>query len=462
MTGALGLAALALLVTACGFALLAAPLGPGRAATGIVASAGVRVAFAAKRYADEVVHDSYTDVASDTHRYLLIGRARWLDSVPLTSGVTPDDGTTGTFALGQVLFMVLGDHRLLVFAAGAALGAVGIWAAVAALYWVRPDAHPGFAWLLLLYPTTAYWTASFGKDSVTMLALGLVLLALARAVTTGRLHAGSTVMAAGALAIMLFIRLDIAVALSVGIVLAMVAVGPARSGAAARAVVPERSDVAGEAVARLRWTPLLAAFLGLPTVLAVAMSTGMRDPWGVIEEFAGTAQRTSIGTSNLYAEAAVPGSGALNPVLGLFTAVFRPLPWESGIIGLITSVDTLTAVVTVALLVRALLRAVPWHPAAAYLAVAALFFAFAVFVQLTQFGNLGLLVRLRSLTMPALLIVIALLPALGPRTGRAFPFRPFSGRGAYDDGPAARAGRIPAWQSTVAAGRTRLWLWPGR
>lgn len=393
MTEFLGIVAVLLVVGAGGWMMLRPRYGSGAALALVLVSQSLHMAATVYRYGIEVLNDDYTDVASDTFRYLLYGRDRWLNGTPLLTEVKPGNGTETTYALSQALYTVLGDHRFLVFLVGASMGLIGLWFVALALRTARDDARLGFAFAIVAFPTTVYWSASFGKDSVTLLALGTVLLCVARTARSRSVHFESIIGLAIVVPIILCVRMDVGIVLIGGLILAWVGVTSSQSH-------------------RFRTPIVLIAYCVLPLALLTAILLEIDDPWGIVEEFTGSYERTSLGGSDL---AASRPSGILGLLVGVFTAIFRPLPWELGVQGLLSSLDIIPLVAAVAVLVNSRRLAGISMPSAR-LILCALFFSIAVFAQLTVFGNLGLLVRLRSLIVPTLILTIALAP-------QAFVFR---------------------------------------
>lgn len=387
MTEILGVAAILLVVSGGGWMLLRPRYGSGAALGLVLTSQSLHVAATIYRYGIEVLNDDYTETASDTFRYLLYGRARWLNETPLLSEVKPGNGTETTYALSQAFFTVLGDHRFLVFLLGSSLGLIGLWFIALALRTAREAAPLGFAFAIVAFPTTVYWSASFGKDSVTLLALGAVLQCVARTARSHSVHVESIIGLAVVLPVILCVRMDVGLVLIGGLLLAWI--GATNS--------PSH---------RFRIPVVIIAYCVLPLALLTAILLEIDDPWGIVEEFTGSYERTSLGGSDL--ETSRP-SGILGILVGVFTAVFRPMPWELGVQGLLSSLDIIPLVAAVAVLVNSR-RLSGLSTPSARLVLCTLFFAIAVFAQLTEFGNLGLLVRLRSLIVPTLILAIALVP----------------------------------------------------
>lgn len=388
MTAILGFLALILSCIAIGILLLREHCSSRTVCALIAVTLPLHAVATFQRFWTEILHPHYVDVSADSYRYLLFGRDLWLRSSMDIHPGQFEDGTQNTYVLAQHFYAAFGDHTALVFASGSALGLIGQWCLAAAVGEVRTSRSNWYIWVVAGFPTTQYWTASFGKDSVTVLAFGIVLLVLARSSRLERLSP----FGAGAVCVIVlvasFIRLDIGIVLAIGLLLALV-------------VVTNSVD------ARFRRGWLILAFAIAPLALIFAEALNLSDPWGIIAEYSNSYERTLIGGSQLTEERP---DGIVGIVVGAWTAVVRPFPWEGGIERLISSLDTVPLVTSAFMLGHALFGRRDWNKAQARTVVCALFISIAVFSQLIQTGNLGLLIRLRSLIVPVLILAIAALP----------------------------------------------------
>ncbi|PWH06151.1 hypothetical protein DEO23_10115 [Brachybacterium endophyticum] len=373
--------------SAIGVLLLHRAYGPVAAGVIVVLSQGLSLVATAERYVSEIADPHYVDESTDAFRYIEGARARWEADVPPLDGITVGDGTNNMYVVGQWFFTVFGDDKAAVFLAGSTVGLVGLWLSALAIRIVVPDAPVVLGFLATAAPSVAYWSSSFGKDSLTFLSVGMCLWSVAAMTTRRRVGALPVLVFMVGDALMLLIRIDIGVVLLVALAVAITGV---RDGS----------------VVRFRRVVLGVVFVGAPVGLLVASALHLDDPWGVVSSFSGTADRTAIGGSSVGER---QGSSLAGVISGSVTALLRPLPWEFGIGGLVSCVDTIAVLVLIWAIVRALRGRFTWGYPEAFCVVFGAFFAIAVFAELTQIGNVGLLVRLRSLIVPVLLMIIAAL-----------------------------------------------------
>ncbi|WP_127573411.1 hypothetical protein [Georgenia faecalis] len=350
------------------------------------------------RYNVAVSGSEYDALTSDTYRYLAYGAARWTAGAPPLELLASGDGTTAVIGISQLAFTAFGDTWLGVFLFGSLLGLVGGWLSTAALFVIRPRAPLFFAYALCVFPSVLYWSSSFGKESMTRLGLGLSLLGLAG---LWRRQGGSVLISAASLATGLLI---------VAVIRPEIALLTLGAGAVATISVtrPSKRD---DGVPRLRAQFLLVSTIIAPVVMLVSASIGgINGPPGLVEDLLLRHERTSIGEAQIGSSR--PG-GPLGLLLGVPTALFRPFPWEAGISGLASSLDT--AVILAALAASWRFRR-DWRlpkSTPGRMIVFAVVFGLGITAALAGYGNLGLLVRMRSLMIPSLLLIVALLPSLG-------------------------------------------------
>lgn len=342
----------------------------------------------AVRYQIAVGGSAYEALTSDTFRYLLYGRARWVNGEAIAEGLTTRDGTTGTITLSQIGFLVLGDQWFAVFLAGSLFGLLGCWLVAATIRVVIPGASVGFAFIACLFPSVLYWSSSFGKEAFSMLAVGLAAHALARRSTgsAGRTPLTGLVGLLAAVTIAWTVRPEVAVLIIGAAVAAWLAVRPAPDGGMRRSVVA-------------------LGLVGAPLGIIVASAAGFSDPFGLLDDLTSRHERTSIGDAQI---GAARPAGVTGLLLGIPTAVFRPLPWEAGLAGLGSSLDTVIILYALYVLWHARGRLGALDTASSRLLIFALGVALVLFGPLAGYGNLGLLARMRSMLIPALIIVIAI------------------------------------------------------
>jgi hypothetical protein len=387
MTSMLGFPAVLLLSTSLGLLWLHRAYGIRSAVMIVLLSQGLSLVSTAYRFREEISHVQYTEISPDAYRYVESGRSRWVAGDSPFEGIELGDGTVNTQVLGQWFFSAFGDDRALVFLAGSTCGLLGLWLIALAIRTVRPDVPAIFGYAVCLTPAIGYWSSSFGKDAFTFLAVGAALWVVADATARSRAGGVHVLVFALAASLMFLIRVDIALVLVAALLVSLWGVHSADG--------PE-----------FRRGLIVAVFVGAPSALLGATLLGLEDPFGIIAEYSGSYERTSLGASAIGSERA-GGAGGL--VVGAFTAIFRPFPWEFGLGGLISSLDVPVVALLVVVALRGVRRGIPWTLASARVTVFGSLVAIAVFSQLMQTANLGLLVRLRSLIIPVLIAIIAML-----------------------------------------------------
>lgn len=383
----LGVVTVVLLSTTLGLLLLRGAYGVQHSVLIVLLSQGFNLVATAYRFRSEISHPLYTDVSPDSYRFIEGGRARWVDSAPLLDGITIGDGTQNTFVLSHWFFAAFGDDRALVFLAGSTCGLVGLWLVALALRTAAPSVPSLFGYLVCLTPSIGYWSSSFGKDAFTFLAVGACLWAVADAASVRRLRALHVLVYVPAVMLMILLRIDIGIVLVASWMISWL-------------------GVTGQGGMRFRRGLLVVVLGGAPAFLLGASLVGWDDPWGIVSSFSGTTDRTAIGGSALSGDRP---AGVAGFVIGAITAIFRPFPWEFGLGGLISSLDIVVFGALVVVVVRAMRRGRTWELPDARVTVFGALFSIAVFSQLMQMANLGLLVRLRSLIVPVLIVIVALL-----------------------------------------------------
>jgi hypothetical protein len=282
----------------------------------------------------------------------------------------------------------------------------GLLAFVGAYLWYRAtvDAVPivdkrWYLGLMLFAPSIVFWPSSVGKESLMQLGIGVMAVG-ASLVLRQRLSAGlGWILAGGWLVWVIRPHLLAGIAVATGFAYF---VGRVRS--------PEH----GRARAFLT-RPVGIVILGLLLVVAVtqgAQFLGIEDlsVQSIEAELDEQTERSSIGGSSF--ETSGNSLSPLNLPIATVTVLFRPFAWEtdSGL-QLVASLESALLLVFIVVrlaslrlsLVRA--RALPyliycWSLAVLYI------------IAFSSFANFGLLVRQRSLLLPALFAVLCVSPAL--------------------------------------------------
>lgn len=382
-----------------GFALLAGQFGRPSALSLVVVTLVVTLTVTVFRYKVAVSNAGYEELTSDTFRYLQYGRQRWLNSETCCLSALTGDGTEGVLVLSQLGFAMFSDLWFAVFIAGSLIGLLGSWLFATSIKLSQPSSSPVYAYIVCLFPSVLYWSSSYGKEAFSQFAIGLGAASLACLWRRPRLKGRDLAW------------LGLGIALLVGwIVRPEMAILVVFAAAIATLGVVESPQP------RVRW-PLLFGFAGVLLVLFLLTTAGViGDSFGLVEDLASRHDRTSLGKSQLGS--ARPG-GLLGLFLGVPTAIFRPLPWEGGVAGLGSSLDTLVIAVAMFVLWRQRSTWKTPHPAQARVIVFALVATLVLFAPLAGYGNLGLLARMRSLTVPLLITVIAIAPGLRRASGPA-------------------------------------------
>jgi hypothetical protein len=305
----------------------------------------------------------------------------------------------------------------------------GLLALIGSYLWYRAtvDAVPQvdkrlYLALVLFAPSVAFWPSSIGKESLMQLGIGAVALATAYLLRQRLARAAVIGFASGWLLWVVRPHLLALVTLAAGC--AYVG-GRVRAGGG-----PMRSLMA-------RPVALLAVvFLVAFTISQGAKFLGIEDlSLSSIEaELDEQTERSSQGGSQFE-----NGDNSLNPInlpRGAVTVLLRPFPWETeSPLQLLSSLESaILAGIIVARLasVRAALTLARSSPFLLYCWVLLILYA----ATFASFANFGLLVRQRSLVLPALFAIIAV------RAGTRVTVRPAPMRGPpLTVGRGVRAGR---------------------
>lgn len=246
-----------------------------------------------------------------------------------------------------------------------------------------------YALLLLFWPSLVYWPSSIGKESVILLGLGAVAFGAAK-LLRGDLH-GLLITAVGMLGVAL-VRPHVALIAMTALVVAVVVGAPGRG---------TMSSVARVAlVAAL----LVGGSVASDEVEALSDIDGL-NPTGLAAALDLVNTRSSQGGSHF--EAARIDDITEYP-WGFVTVLFRPFPHEaSSVAMLVTSIEALVLAALVVGAIPRLAAAARTIRSEAYVAYAVAFTV--VFVYLfSALGNFGILARQRAMTIPLVLLVVAL------------------------------------------------------
>src|SRR5699024_3660128 len=107
-------------------------------------------------------------------RYRMHGQVRVNENAPIVGDLLTSDGTLRTIILSKLSFEALGPSLIAVFFLGSLSGLVGTWLIFAAVHDVSPRVPIMYSYGICLFPSVLYWSSSFGKESFSVLAMGLV------------------------------------------------------------------------------------------------------------------------------------------------------------------------------------------------------------------------------------------------------------------------------------------------
>jgi hypothetical protein len=292
----------------------------------------------------------------------------------------------------------------------------GLLAVIGSYFWYRAtaDAVPRldkrlYAALVLFAPSVTFWPSSIGKEAVMQLGVGTVALATSR-LLRHRLASAAVIGFAGGW-LLWVVRPHL---------LALVTL------AGGCAYVGGRVRGAGGAMRSFMARPV--GLLAVVLVMAFALSQateylGMKDLSlsSIDAELNENTDRSSQGGSTFQ-----NGDNSLNPVRlpqGAITVLLRPFPWETDSpLQLLASFESAVLAGLIVVRIGSLRAALVGARAAPFLLycwVLLILYA-ATFASI---ANFGLLVRQRSLVLPALFVLIAVRPDAGSRRSRAAPVR---------------------------------------
>ena len=246
-----------------------------------------------------------------------------------------------------------------------------------------------YALLLLFWPSLVYWPSSIGKESVILLGLGTVAYGGAK-LLRGDLH-GLLITTIGMLAVAL-VRPHVALIAMTALVAAVIVGAPGRG--------------AMRTVARVALIAALVVGGSVASDAVEALSDidGL-NPTGIEAALDLVNTRSSQGGSHFEAARV---DGIVEYPWGFVTVLFRPFPHEaSNAAMLLTSFEALVLAALMVAAVPRLAAAVRSLRSEPFVAYAVTFTV--VFVYLfSALGNFGILARQRAMTIPLVLLVVAL------------------------------------------------------
>lgn len=343
------------------------------------------------RYVVAIAGSENVNHTSDTFRYLQYGEELVRTGGNLADRFFAGDETDRVIVVSAAAHTVFGGSWISVYFFGAFLGAIAMFVLWGVACEVFQGVRPAYALLFCLFPSVLYWTSSFGKESLTLfgLSIGVYGFMLIWRSAGGLSWVGAVLVISSFLVLFSF-RVEVALLLSFAAIGSILSVGR-------KAVGSGRSELSPTRVGLVAVLLLMLAVV-IPAVFGVG-STGLSD------NLTGRYENTSIGDSQIGSDRP-DGLGGL--IFGIPTAVFRPFPWESGVAGLVSSLDTLV-ILAAGYCCMGLLRLRTdslFGPTATRVLGVSVFVSLGLFAALAGYGNLGLLVRMRSMVIPFCLLIV--------------------------------------------------------
>lgn len=331
------------------------------------------------------------ELTSDTYRYLAYGELAASSQDIIGELLVSGDETERVIAFSGMLFMLLGDSWASVYLLGSILGLFAMWITFGSILKIFRHVPTFYGYALCLFPSSLYWSSSLGKESLTLFGLSLGAFGAVTFWRPERRHSkllGLFSICVG-LAVLLSVRSEIGILFGLAL-LAAVFVAPGVQGAPGR----------GE----LRTSRLWVFVFVVPGLLLVLPALGYGTS-GIADNLLNRHENTNIGESQVGASRP---EGILGLALGVPISVFRPFPWEAGIGGLVSSLDT---PVLVAATVSAFRSYSLFQGRARDLPVVRYWIfsgvvVLGLFAALAGYANLGLLVRMRSMCIPFVLSIL--------------------------------------------------------
>jgi len=293
-----------------------------------------------------------------------------------------------------VVYYVFGTDMLAGFFVFGALAVIGsyLWYRATVEAVPRVDKRLYLA-LVLFAPSVAFWPSSIGKESLMQLGIGAVALATAHLLGHRLARAAVAGFAGGWLLWVVRPHLLALVMLAVG---CAYAAGRVRgTGGAVRSLIARPVGLLGVAFLVAFTVSQGAEFLGIEDLSLSSIEAELDEQ----------TERSSKGGSTFDS-----GDNSLNPLnlpQGAATVLLRPFPWETDSpLQLLSSLESavLAGIIVVRLpSLRAALAQARSTPFLLYCWILVILYA----ATFSSFANFGLLVRQRSLVLPALFVLIA-------------------------------------------------------
>lgn len=296
-----------------------------------------------------------------------------------------------------VVYYLFGDHMV------AGFFIFGLLALVGSYLWYRATAESVpfldkrlYLGLVLFAPSIAFWPSSIGKESLMQLGIGMMALATALFLRQ-RLIPGLLLGLAGGW-VLWVVRPHL-------LALVTIAAGFAYFVGRVRSTGKASGSVATRTIGLV-----VIAFLVAFTIGQGMKFLGMKDFSLNSVEQTLDEQKFNTGEGGSSFD---NGGDYLSPVnlpRGIVTVLLRPFPWEAGSpFGLVASLETAALAVVIVVRfssIRTSLARARGTPFLLYCWVLTILYA----ATFSSFANFGILVRQRSLVLPALFVLIAVRP----------------------------------------------------
>ncbi len=310
------------------------------------------------------------------------------------TGITRIVGDGSVSIYGGVIMTITGPNHLAAFFVAAFLAFVGTVFFYLAFRVTFPDADRArYAVLVFLFPSILFWTADVGKESVMLIALGLIAYGMAL-VLKGRPLGYPPALAGGALA--LVVRPDELIIIVVAFAMAMAIRGLFRQG---RKIRPFR------VIAVVIFVGALVVLTGTAASHFLGTASGGKGLTGTLNSVSSNNQGTGAG----FGSSQVPYS--TNPLYyprDVYTVLFDPLPFQARSVTQLVAALENTLILVVILMsfrqLRCLFRIIFLRP---YVLVA-LLYSLVFMYAFAALGNLGLITRERTLLLPLLFVLLAI------------------------------------------------------
>lgn len=321
------------------------------------------------------------------------------------SGVTGFIGDGAISTAAGIVMTVVGADQLAAFFVFAWLAFVGTVFFYRAFAITFPEANRRrYALLLFFLPSILFWTADVSKEALVMVSLGLA--AYGMALVLARQRGGYPLVVLGG-AIGLFARPDQLVLLVVGFAITMLWRSPGR----------RQSAPALRVVVSIFFAAAVVVVTGIVTARLIHTS-GAPSLVSTLDKIAKNNQGSGFGFGSSL------GAYSANPIFfprDVYNVLFNPLPFNAhGAARWLAAAENTVLLVLIVLSLprlRMVVRACRQRP----YVVIAVFYSLAFIYAFTALGNLGLIIRERTLLLPLLMVPLAI--PVAPKGEAPYPWQ---------------------------------------